>query len=114
MVLISEYRKRRKFRLEGCKSPAVMLLLFFTAAVGFLALSPLGSAPLLAQEYIRDEEVTPESVDQVVSPMELSFQEKAKIPRFFPWLKDQLKHTPAFFRYTKLNLNIRSFYFYFF
>ena len=112
MVLILEYRKRRKFRLEGCKSPAVMLLLFLTAAVGFLALSPLGSAPLLAQEYIRDEEVTPESVDQVVSPMELSFQEKAKIPRFFPWLKDQLKDTPAFFRDTKLNLNIRSFYFY--
>ena len=112
MFVIFERRKRKKFRLAGHELPAMMVLLFFTAAVGFLALLPLGSGPAMAQEYIRDEEVTPESVDQVVSPMELSFQEKAKIPRFFPWLKEQLKDTPAFFRDTKLNLNIRSFYLY--
>jgi hypothetical protein len=112
MSVISERRKRRKFRLAGRKSPAVMLLLFFTAAVGFLALLPPGSGPVMAQEYIRDEESVPESVDQIATPMDLSFQEKAKIPRFFPWLKEQLKDTPAFFRDTKLNLNIRSFYFY--
>ena len=45
--------------------------------------------------------------------MELTFQEeKPKIPRFFPWLKEQLKDTPAFFRDTKLDLNIRTYYFY--
>jgi hypothetical protein len=110
MLMISECRKRRKFRLARRELPAVMLLLFFTAAVGFLVLSPLGSAPVMAQEYIRDEEPQPDSVDQVVSPMERSFQEKTQIPRFFPWLKEQLKDTPAFFRDTKLNLNIRSYY----
>jgi hypothetical protein len=71
-----------------------------------------GSAPLLAQEYIRNQEPVPESVNQVVSPIELSFKEKREIPRFFPWLKEQLKDTPAFFRDTMLNLNIRSYYFY--
>jgi hypothetical protein len=112
MSLIFEWRKRKKSMLAGSKSPTLMVLLFFAAAAGFLALLPLGSAPVMAQEYIRDEEAVPGSVDQVVSPMELSFQEKAKIPRFFPWLKEQLKDTPAFFRDTKLNLNLRSFYLY--
>jgi hypothetical protein len=70
------------------------------------------SAPVLAQEYIRDQEPVPDSVDQVVSPMELTFKEKPEIPRFFPWLKEQLKDTPAFFRDTKLDLNIRTYYFY--
>jgi len=72
-----------------------------------------GSAPLLAQEYIRDQEPVPDSVDQVVTPMGLTFQEeKFKIPRLFPWLKEQLKDTPAFIRDTKLDLNIRTYYFY--
>jgi hypothetical protein len=71
-----------------------------------------GSAPVLAQEYIRDQEAVPESVDQVVTPMDLTFKEKREIPRFFPWLKEQLKDTPAFFRDTKLDLNIRTYYFY--
>ena len=34
------------------------------------------------------------------------------LPRFFPWLKEQLKDTPPFFRDTKLNLNLRTYYFY--
>ena len=70
------------------------------------------STLVLAQEYIRNEEPIPKSVDQVVSPMELTFQEKPKIPRFFPWLKEQLKDTPAFFRDTTLGLKVRSYYFY--
>jgi hypothetical protein len=70
-----------------------------------------GSATVLAQEYIRNQESIPESVDQVVTPFELAFREKPKIPRFFPWLEEQLKDTPAFFRDTKLDLNVRSYYF---
>jgi hypothetical protein len=83
----------------------VFLLLFLTALAG-------PGTPVWAQEYIRDEEPVPESVDQVGTPMDRAFQEKAEIPRFFPWLKEQLKDTPAFFRDTKLNLNIRTYYFY--
>jgi hypothetical protein len=85
--------------------------MLFAVAVGFLALLSLGSTPLLAQEYIRDQEPIPDSVDQVVTPIELAFQPPPKIPRFFPWLKEQLKDTPAFFRDTKLNVNLRTYFF---
>ncbi|HVP77981.1 MAG TPA: OprD family outer membrane porin [Thermodesulfobacteriota bacterium] len=82
-------------------------------AVTVLVMLFLGGAPALAQEYIRDQEPIPDSVDQVVSPIELSFQkEKPKIPRFFPWLKEQLKDTPPFLRDTNLGLNFRTYYLY--
>jgi hypothetical protein len=71
-----------------------------------------GSTPVLAQEYIRDTEPIPQSVDHVVTPFEMAFKEKPEIPRLFPWLKEQLKDTPAFFRDTKLNFNVRTYYFY--
>jgi hypothetical protein len=93
--------------------PALFTAIALAVAVpGFLALLLFGSAPVMAQEYIRDQEPVPDSVDQVVTPMELSFQEKREVPRFFPWLKEQLKDTTPFLRDTKLDLNIRSYYFY--
>ena len=60
---------------------------FFMAVLGFLILL-CGDAPLLAQEYIGDEEPTPSSVDQMVTPMEKSFKEKYWRPGIFPWLKE--------------------------
>jgi len=90
----------------------VMAVVMIAVGLGCLAVLLWGSPPVLAQEYIRDEQPVPESVDQVVTPMELTFQEKPEIPRFFPWLKEELKDTPAFFRDTKLNLNLRTYYFY--
>jgi hypothetical protein len=86
------------------------LTAFFVGALTFLVLLLCGGTPLLAQEYISDEEPTPSSVDQMVSPMEKSFKEKYWRPGFFPWLKEKLKDTPAFFRDTKLDFNFRSFY----
>jgi hypothetical protein len=103
---------RWTFWLVGRQLQAVMVAVFLTVALGFLAMLPFGSAPVMAQEYIRNKEPVPESVDQVTSPIELAFKERPKIPRFYPWLKDQLKDTPPFFRDTKLDLNIRSYYFY--
>ena len=80
------------------------------ATLGFLALLPWGSAPLLAQEAIYQEEPTPSSVDEMITSMGRSFEEKRWRPGFFPWLKEKLKDTPAFFRDTKLDFNFRSFY----
>jgi hypothetical protein len=71
-----------------------------------------GNAPVLAQEYLRDTEPTPESVDQVVTPFEQTFKEKPRVPGVFRWLKEELKETPAFFRDTTLGLNVRTYYFY--
>jgi hypothetical protein len=94
--------------------PAVLAMVFFMVALGFLAVLPWGSAPVMAQEVISQEEPTPSSTDEVKTPMGRTFEEKEKppLPRFFPWLKEQLKDTPAFFRDTKLNLNLRTYYFY--
>jgi hypothetical protein len=112
MLVKSENRIRWTFRLTGRKLPAALVAAFFTVAAGFLALLPFGSAPVMAQEAISQEEPTPSSVDEVTTPMERSFKEKPEIPRFFPWLKEQLKDTPAFFRDTKLSLNLRTYYFF--
>ena len=65
----------------------------------------------LAQDVISQEEPTPSSVYEETTPIERSFIERIPRPGLFPWLKEQLKDTPAFFRDTKLDLNLRSFYF---
>jgi hypothetical protein len=80
--------------------------------IAFVVMLLWGSAPVLAQEYIRDTEPTPESVDQVVTPVEQTFKEKPSPPGLFPALKEKLKETPAFLRDTTLDLNVRSYYFY--
>jgi len=71
-----------------------------------------GSAPVLAQEYIRDVEPIPKSVDQVVTSFDQTFQEKPSPPGLFPGLTEKLKDAPPFLRDTKLNLNFRTYYFY--
>jgi len=114
MLMIFEKRIRWTSRLAGRGFPAFLAPLFFTVALGFLAMLPVGSTPVMAQEVISQEEPTPSSTDEVKTPMGRTFEEKEKppLPRFFPWLKEQLKDTPAFFRDTKLNLNFRTYYFY--
>jgi len=64
-----------------------------------------------AQEYIEDQQPIPDSVDKVVTPMDLSFQEERKPPGLFPGLKEKLKDTPPFLRDTKFDINIRTYYF---
>jgi hypothetical protein len=64
-----------------------------------------------AQEYIRDEEPPPASVEQTVSPMQFSFRLVPERPGLFPGLKEKLKDLPPFFRDTKLDLNLRTYYF---
>jgi len=107
-----EKSRQWSFSIKGRTCLALGVVLMIAGGLGLLAMPLLGSAPVMAQEYIRNQEPVPESVDQVTSPIELTFKEKPKIPRFFPWLKEQLKDTPAFFRDTKLDFNFRSYYFY--
>jgi len=66
---------------------------------------------LWAQDVVAQEEPTPSSVDEITTPIERSFIERIPRPGFFPWLKEQLKDAPPFFRDTKVDLNLRSFYF---
>ena len=68
------------------------------------------SDPVRAQEAITQEPI-PASVDEMITPMDRSFEEKKPRTWSFPWMKEQLKDTPAFIRDTKLDLNIRTYYF---
>jgi len=54
----------------------------------------------------------PSSVEEIVSPLELSFVPKPERPRVTEWLKDQLADVPPFLRDSKLNLHVRSGYFF--
>ena len=80
----------------------------------FVALCCLGllliAAPLQAEEDIDVEEPIPSSVNGVTSPMGRMREEKPAQPAFYPWLKEKLQDTPLFFRDTKVNLNLRTFY----
>src|SRR5512135_324254 len=87
------------------------VMAFFAAVLGVLALLFWGSAPAMAQEAISQEEPTPSSVDEMDTPMKRSFEEKPPSPGLFPWLKEKLKDTPAFFRDTKLDFKFRTHYF---
>jgi hypothetical protein len=90
---------------------AFVAMLSFAAAPGFVGVLPWASAPALAQEAISEDEPTPSSVDEIVTPMERTYEEKRPWPGLFPWSKEKLKDAPAFFRDTKLGLRLRTYYF---
>src|SRR5262245_64279602 len=78
------------------------------AIIGAMLSAPLRS---FAQDYIDSEEPPPTSVDDTITPMQQFLRTLPQRPGLFPWLKEQLKDTPPFFRDTELNVNLRSFYF---
>ena len=103
--------RRPAFSAAGWKSLGLKVVLVLTVGLVFPGMLLWESAPVLAQEAISQEEPTPSSVDEIVTPMDRSFEEKKPRPGLFPMLKEQLKDTPAFFRDTKLDLNARTYYF---
>src|SRR5262245_12773144 len=111
----------RKYRLREAESIALILrqrvsaiaagLLITTLAAVWLLLSGLDTE-IGAQEIILLEYPFPSSVDDDVTPIEVSFREYVFPAPMFPSLKQQLKDAPAFFRDTQLDFNTRSYYFY--
>ena len=71
-----------------------------------------GGTPVLANEAVSQEEPTPTSVEESVSPIERSFIEKVARPGLFPRLKEHLKDMDPFSRDTALDVNLRTYYFY--
>jgi hypothetical protein len=105
-------RKRELVSLLLPQDPRAIFARFLITALPFAFLLLAATVSRVsAQEVISQEEPTPSSVDEITTPIERSFLEKIPRPGFFPWLKEQLKDAPAFFRDTKLDLNLRSFYF---
>jgi hypothetical protein len=70
------------------------------------------TTPVLAQEGVSQEEPTPTSVEESVSPVERSYIEKPALPGLFPRLREELKDRDPFFRDIKLDVNLRTYYFY--
>ena len=54
----------------------------------------------------------PATVEETVSPMDMSFYELVRRRPITNWLKDKLKDMPPFIRDTKLNLQLRTYYFF--
>jgi hypothetical protein len=105
-------RKRTPVSLRRLQSPmnTFVRLLFLAVPVALLLVTdPLSQVH--AQDVISQEEPTPSSVDEIATPIERSFIEGIHRPGFFPWLKEQLKDAPPFFRDMTLDLNLRTFYF---
>jgi len=85
-----------------------------TLAGAALALALLSAtAPCWAQEQIEQQEPTPSSVEQVATPMERTFIPSvlAAPLELLPALKERLKDAPPFLRDTKVDVNLRTFYF---
>lgn len=69
------------------------------------------AVPLWADQETDDDEPIPSSVDQITGPIERMGEARPlRLPRFFPWLKEQLQDTPAFIRDTRLDLSLRSYF----
>jgi len=111
MSVISECRKRRKFRLAGSELRAASLLLFFMVTVGFLALLPPEVRLFWRRSTSGMRNRYPgQSIKKYAYGTELSG--KGQDTQVLPLAQGTVEGYPAFFRDTKLNLNVRSYYFY--
>jgi hypothetical protein len=79
--------------------------------LALMLLLSAGSA-VLAQEAVSQDRPSPSSVDEVVTPMDKTFKKPSERVPFTQALKEKLKDTPSFFRDTKLDVNLRTYYFY--
>ena len=97
------------FVLPGQRRLSFRALALFITLLSLGALLTWNSRPALAQESI-SQEPTPSSVEGIVNPMEKSYVEKELPPSQVPGIKERLKEAPAFFRDTKLDVQLRSYY----
>src|SRR5262245_58987549 len=90
-----------------CHSTPGIVAAFLLCSLSFASIGKVE-----AQEIILLEQPFPSSVDEDVTPIEVSFKGYVFPSPMFPSLKQQLKDAPAFFRDTQLDFNTRSYYFY--
>jgi len=100
------------FLFKVRKLSASMMVMSLTAAISFMVMVFWAETPAVASEAVSQEEPTTTSVEESVSPIDRSFTEKMARPGLFPQLKEHLKDMDPFFRDTKLDVNLRTFYFY--
>ena len=76
----------------------------------FLHISFL-SKTSFAIEYIRDESPSPDSVEELESPIGESFRIQPRKEVMFPRFREYIKKLPPFFSDTQLDVNFRTYYF---
>jgi hypothetical protein len=79
--------------------------------IALMLLLSRGSA-VLAQEAVSQDQSPPSSVNEVVTSIDETFKKPSERVPLTQALKDKLKETPSFFRDTKLDVNLRTYYFY--
>ena len=84
------------------------LILTLTLLLWGLFCSP---ATAVNPESIADEETAPDTVEDAETPFSEGFRKKEEEPSRLPGWQEKLKDLPPFFRDTRLNFHIRSFYF---
>jgi len=89
-----------------------MVVMSLTAGISCMVMLFWARTPVMASEAVSQEEPTATSVEESVSPIERSYMEKMARPGLFPQLKEYLQDMDPFFRDTKLDVNLRTFYFY--
>ena len=99
-------------RPETRRLPAFRGKVLLYAGIGFMAMLLWWSAPVLAQEAVSIDRPPPSSVEETVTPMDETFEKPPERVRPIEKLKDMLKDLPPFFRDTKLDVNLRTYYFY--
>jgi len=81
----------------------------------FLLISLIISKSVCAVEYLRDEGPAPGSVEDLESPIGDTFKIAPRkiivFPRLSDYIRNYIKGLPTFFSDSRLDLNIRSFYF---
>lgn len=111
-MIICNHNSRGISGPETSKFPVFRGRIFLSVAIGFMAILLLGRAPVLAQEAVSQDGPPPSSVEESVTPMDKAFEKPLELFRPFEKLKGMLKDTPPFFRDTKLDVNLRTYYFY--
>lgn len=112
MVIARNHTLRWAFLYRARRLSTPMAVRFTAAAISFMVMLFWARTAAVASEAVSQEEPTTVSVEESVSSIERSFVEKEARPGFFPWLKEQVKDADPFFRDTKLDVNLRTYYFY--
>ncbi|MEN6321762.1 MAG: OprD family outer membrane porin [Syntrophaceae bacterium] len=87
-------------------------MIILAVMLGTVLFHCVGSPPVMAQEAVSLEGPPPSSVEDIVTPMDKSFEKPPDRVRPYEKLKEVLKDSSPFFRDMKLDINLRTYYLY--
>jgi len=112
MIIELKNVSRRKAWSNIPKRPTFKARVIFSAGICFMAMLLWGNTPALAQEAVSQVAAPSVSIGEDVTSMAEIFKMPPERVRPFEKLKATLKESPPFFRDTKLDVNLRTYYLY--